>query len=59
MQPQAGGRNRRSLAIALFETEEDLRKGAEALSAMDPEPGDEVGMRTSVEQYAVAVDLRL
>jgi hypothetical protein len=56
MQPQAGGRNRRSLAIALFETEEDLR---EALNAMNPEPGDDVGKRTSVEQYEVAVDVRL
>ena len=50
----------RSLAIALFETEEDLRKGDEALNAMNPEPGDEkVGKRTSVEQYEVAVDVRL
>jgi len=50
----------RSLAIALFETEEDLRKGDEALNAMNPEAGDEeVGKRTSVEQYEVAVDVRL
>ena len=44
----------RSLAVALFETEEDLRKGEEALNAMNPEPGDEVGKRTSVEKYEVA-----
>lgn len=49
----------RSLAIALFETEEDLRKGDEALNAMNPEPGEDVGKRTSVETYEVAVDVRL
>ncbi len=49
----------RSLAIVLFETEEDLRKGDEALNSMNPDPGDEVGNRTSVEQYEVAVDVRL
>lgn len=49
----------RSLAIALFETEEDLRKGDDALNAMNPEPGDDVGKRTSVERYEVAVDVRL
>ena len=49
----------RSLAVALFETEEDLRKGDEALNAMNPETGDEVGKRTSVEKYEVAVDVRL
>jgi len=48
----------RSLAVALFETEEDLRKGDEALNAMSPESGDEVGKRTSVEKYEVAVDVR-
>lgn len=48
----------RSIAIALFETEEDLRKGDEALNAMNPS-GDNVGKRTSVEMYEVGVDLRL
>ena len=48
----------RSLAITLFETEEDLGKGHEALNAMNPESGDDVGKRTSVEQYEVAVDIR-
>lgn len=47
--------NGRALAIALFETEDDLRKGDEALNAMTPE--DQVGRRTSVEMYEVAVDV--
>ena len=51
--------NGRSVAITLFETEEDLRKGHEALNAMNPEPSDDAGKRTSVEQYEVAVDVRL
>ena len=52
--PESG----RSLAIGLFETEEDLRKGDEALNAMSP-PDDSSGRRTSVEMYEVAIDLRL
>ena len=48
----------RSLAIALFETEEDLRKGDEALNAMNPSSGD-VGKRVSVEAYEVVLDIRL
>ena len=48
----------RSLAIGLFETEEDLRKGDEALNAMNPSE-DDTGRRLSVEMYEVAVDLRL
>jgi hypothetical protein len=47
----------RSLAIALFETEEDLRKGDETLNSMSP-GRDDVGKRTSVENYEVAVDVR-
>jgi hypothetical protein len=47
----------RSLAISLFETEDDLRKGNEALDAMRP-GSDDAGRRTSVEAYEVAVDLR-
>ena len=46
----------RSLGISLFETEEDLRTGDEALNAMSP--GGDTGSRTSVETYEVAVDLR-
>lgn len=49
--------NGRSLAVALFETEDDLRKGDEALSSMSP-GADLVGKRTSVETYEVAVDVR-
>ena len=48
----------RSLAISLFETEEDLRKGDETLNAMNPSH-DDTGSRTSVETYEVAIDIRL
>jgi hypothetical protein len=48
----------RSMAIALFETEEDLRKGDETLNSMSPS-ADDVGHRTGVETYEVAVDIRL
>ena len=48
----------RSLAVALFETEDDLRKGDETLNAMTPS-GDDVGNRTSVETYEVAADIRI
>jgi hypothetical protein len=47
----------RSLAISLFDTEDDLRKGDETLNAMNPTGGD-TGKRTWVEAYEVAVDLR-
>lgn len=49
--------NGRGLAITLFETEEDLRKGDEALNAMS-RPGERMGQRTSVETYEAAVDVR-
>jgi hypothetical protein len=52
--PESG----RSLAIALFETEEDLRQGDQALNAMNP-TSDDVGQRTSVETYEVGVDVRV
>jgi hypothetical protein len=48
----------RSLAVSLFETEEDLRAGDRALNAMNPS-GDDVGKRTSVESYEVAIDIRI
>jgi len=48
----------RSLAISLFETEDDLRKGDETLNAMSP-GSDDVGKRTSVESYEVAIDIRV
>ena len=49
-----------SLAISLFETEADLRKGDETLNAMSPgTDAGNVGRRTSVEMYEVAIDVRL
>jgi hypothetical protein len=48
----------RSLAISLFETEEDLRTGDAALNDMSGPSRDDVGRRTSVESYEVAVDIR-
>ena len=50
--------NGRGLAVGLFATEEDLRKGDEVLSSMNP-PEDGMGRRTSVETYEVALDVRL
>jgi len=52
--PDAG----RSMAVALFETEEDMRKGDEALNRMNPS-GPDVGSRSSVEMYEVGADIRL
>jgi hypothetical protein len=51
--PDAG----RVLAIGLFETEEDLRKGHETLEQMSPP--SPMGTRVSVETYEVAADIRL
>ncbi len=48
----------RGLGISLFETEEDLRKGDEALNSMRP-PGEGMGHRASVETYGLAVDVRV
>jgi hypothetical protein len=50
--------NGRSMAVVLFETEEDLRKGDETLNAMTP-TGNIGGQRTSVETYEVGVDVRV
>ncbi len=50
--------NGRSLAIALFETEEDMRTGDATLSGMTPRV-DDGGSRVSVEMYEVGVDIRL
>jgi hypothetical protein len=46
------------MAIALFETEADLRQGDATLNTMNPS-SDRVGHRTSVETYEVGVDIRL
>lgn len=45
------------LAIALFATEEDLRKGHETLSAMDPPVAGGLGNRVSVEMFEVPLKL--
>ena len=47
----------RSIAIGLFETEEDLRKGDAALNEMTP--SEDGGHRVSVDDYEVAVDIRI
>ncbi len=49
--------NGRVLAIGLFETEEDLRKGDAKLNEMSP-PAP-MGERVFVEHYKVAADIRL
>jgi len=48
----------RSLVIALFESEEDMRAGDEALRAMD-RPEGSVGDVSSIELYEVGVDRRM
>ncbi len=50
--------NGQGLAVSLFDTEDDLRKGDEVLNSMNP-PDDGLGRRTSVETYEVAVDVRM
>ena len=49
--------NGRTIAIGLFETEDDRRTGDATLNAMSP-PGEGLGTRASVEMYDVAADLR-
>jgi hypothetical protein len=49
--------NGRGLAVSLFETLDDLRKGDEVLNSMSP-PDDAMGRRTAVEVYEVAADIR-
>ncbi len=43
----------RGIVLNFFETEEDMRRGDEALNAMNPEGG---ARRTSVEMYEVGID---
>jgi hypothetical protein len=50
------GENGRSLAISLFDTEDDYREGDATLNSMSP-PADGLGQRVSVEKYEVAVQL--
>ena len=48
---------RKNVAVALFETEEGMRRGHEALNKMSPDFGE--GRRTSVDFYEVPLaDLR-
>jgi hypothetical protein len=46
----------RSMAITLFETEDDYRQGDETLNSMSP-PGEGMGQRVGVDQYEVAIEL--
>jgi hypothetical protein len=46
----------RSLAITLFESEEDYAQGDRTLNEMSP-PGGGMGRRVSVEKYEVAAQL--
>ena len=48
--------NGRSLAITLFETEDDYREGDETLNSMSP-PDEGFGQRVAVEKYEVAVQV--
>jgi hypothetical protein len=43
------------LGLTFFDTEDDLRRGDEALNEMSP-PAGTTGRRTSVETYEVAID---
>ncbi len=53
LQDKEGGR---SMAITLFETEDDYRQGDATLDSMSP-PGDGMGQRVSVDKYEVAIEL--
>jgi hypothetical protein len=44
------------VAIAFFDTEEDMRKGDETLSAMDP-PSGPVGARASVDLCEIKLEV--
>ncbi|HWO84536.1 MAG TPA: hypothetical protein VNM38_12225 [Solirubrobacterales bacterium] len=46
----------RSMAITLFETEDDYREGDETLNSMSP-PGEGMGQRVGVDRYEVAIEL--
>ena len=50
--------NGRTLAVSLFESEDDYRQGDETLNEMSP-PGDGFGERASVGKYEVVVDVRV
>lgn len=46
------GKNGRGLGLTFFDTEEDMRRGDEALNSMNPDSGEQ---RTSVEMYEVGI----
>lgn len=48
----------RGLGLTFYETEEDMRRGDEALNAMSPQDTSG-GQRTSVEMYELAIDEQL
>lgn len=48
--------NGRGMGLTFFDTEEDMRRGDEALNAMNPQGGSR---RTSVEMYEVGLDQEL
>ena len=50
--------NGRSLAVMLFETEDDYNQGDRTLDSMDP-PGPGMGQRVSVEKYEVGAQLKV
>lgn len=53
LQDREGGR---SMAITLYETEDDYRQGDATLNSMSP-PGDGMGERVGVEKYEVMIEL--
>lgn len=53
LQDKEGGR---SMAITLFETEDDYREGDATLDSMSP-PGDGMGKRVGVDKFEVAIEL--
>jgi len=55
LQDKEGGR---TIAITLFESEDDYRQGDETLNSMSP-PGDGMGTRVGVDKYEVAVELEV
>jgi hypothetical protein len=45
------------IAVTLFETEDDLRKGDETLNKMSPGDSGAMGRRTSVEMFEVPLHM--
>jgi hypothetical protein len=50
--------NGRSLAVMLFESEDDYNQGDQTLNSMDP-PGPGMGQRIAVEKYEVGAQLQV